>query len=250
MTTDKVTLVDAIRTFLNLCEAVTVPTDDGGRRVHGVGQAVALTDATATLVAQLSSLRAGLGPLGARVSMPPGLAIVNVTPEGEVPVPPEDIQVFEVRVGRGGLDPLKFAILSTTLEVLSPVRLNDTFGPPYHRMWQAGDCLTEAEMEVLRSALRTAQIVHAVPPTREQSADVQAISEDALLAPVSLLQVFGLPASDLNRLRMRLRDFRKSQSKGWIEQANAASREPHYFYRVAAVRPILEALRDQRGDQH
>ena len=57
---------------------------------------------------------------------------------------------------------------------------------------------------------------------------------------VQLAEAFGV---DKESLRKRLDRFRRRNQDGWKENEDRRPREPGYFYRVGAVRDILESLR-------
>lgn len=66
------------------------------------------------------------------------------------------------------------------------------------------------------------------------------VSDDALLSPTKLAEIFGAPAE---ALRNRLIRWRGKNLDGWVENTGRGPREAKYLYRVGAVRPVVDALK-------
>lgn len=69
---------------------------------------------------------------------------------------------------------------------------------------------------------------------------IEPVSDDAMLSPAKMAEIFGLLA---NALRMRLNRFRKHHLDGWTEVTERRSRESKYLYRYGAVKHIIENMR-------
>lgn len=90
-----------------------------------------------------------------------------------------------------------------------------------------------------------AELARLRSPAREQSAPAGpkvavTVGEDALMTASDLASAFNVPPEALRKRLDRWRE-KNALSNGWIENTEAAAREPRYLYKVAAVRHLIDA---------
>jgi hypothetical protein len=156
-------LCQAFDTFYQTLDAATVPLTGGGRRVGGVAHAVALSEATDVLHAQLAAAHADLARRHGRPvpAPPPGITLLESdAPDGPwTPVPPESLVVRTFGIGGAGADAMLVAALESAAAVAAfPAAKWNAMQAQRpgasHQRWHAGDVVTADALATLDSAAK------------------------------------------------------------------------------------------------
>jgi hypothetical protein len=208
-------VIDEYQRFREVLDAATIP-DPAGRRVYGVPQAVALSEATERLHLALNAeWKMLFTSHGHPTAMPAGVTVwESATPNAlGTPVPTDQIRVHRIRIGGDGADAILLAAMAAASAVTAiPVELQ-------HRpqRWMANDVLSSTDLHVLESVTK-----------------LLAIREDE--EETSLLKT-ALDAAERNQAKTEA--WLKDQE--WFKRACQQSEQ--FKSAQAAVNAALEPLR-------
>lgn len=154
-------LLSAFDRFYKTLDATTVPADGGGRVVAGIAHAVALSEATNALYAEMGATRLRLfQQLGQSVAeIPPGVALMESdSPDGPwTPIPAGDIRMTTMAIGGNGADAMLLAALDSANKVAAfPIdkwnAMQAARPGGKHQRFHAGEVVSAADLAVLESA--------------------------------------------------------------------------------------------------
>ncbi|CAG0989316.1 hypothetical protein PHYC_02199 [Phycisphaerales bacterium] len=165
---DIAALAKAFDRFFTTLDAATVPAPEGGRRVDGIAQAIALSEATDALYIAIGQAIGSLFHDHGRTvtGLPPGYQLLESdTPDGPgTPIPLEHIKIETARVGGPGMDATLVAALDAASRVAAFPQakwnaMQAARPGASHQRWHAGDIVTVEDLNVLGSAARLLRLV-------------------------------------------------------------------------------------------
>ena len=122
----------------------------------------------------------------------------------------------------------------------------DFFGTAGTRLWDEPPATLHDECNLIADALE-AEIKRIKTPGGDESTATPPPPSDNLdemVSPDSFGQRFGLDERQRERLRSRLREWRKpANSREWTELPDRRPHQSKYLYRLGAIRHLIEAVK-------
>ena len=151
--------------FLATLNAVTVPADNGGRKIVGAPHAAALSEVVRSLHNELGATLFELKQRQGRVqmSLPPGLRVEQSdSPDGPwTPVPASHVTSVAIPFGDDEATALLLAAMENAMQVtaLPPERSQSARHRKNPRRFHSGDVLSAADLAKLESASKLLQLL-------------------------------------------------------------------------------------------